>query len=796
MVYKQLLEMNHIRVIGEDRELLLCLQSVCKLSDYYMATDINHFDILIIDIRHKISFTAEENRISNLVQPKVFVYSDKDLIPEEIFQLDTCKSFLKFPFDEIELLSHLDLIKRKKQDEEYIFGERDVLDQACLFNKLNQDVYLNSFMNTADNVAFVVTDLGGEFTKIKGFSKGAEKLFQYKREEVIGRNVSILHHPEDVSDFEKMQANLRKGIKGISGKSTLRRKNGSYFEVLFTVHPLINNNGDLKGTIGVSIDISELSKVQKQLQEQERVHKTLINNLPGFIYYCDNDRDWTMRYMSEGCFNITEYSPSDFIDNKALAFNKIIHKDYRGIVWEKWQDAVRDKKSIILDYQIVSKTNQVKWVRERGCGIYDEDGHLKHLEGFITDISDLKKNELIQKVIFNISTAVSISDNLGKSIFHVKTELGKIIDTTNFYVAFYNAEENTFDLPFFADEKDNITDLPAGNTMTKYVVDTRETLVATETIRKKLVQQGKLEQKGSPSKVWIGVPLTVEDEITGVIAVQSYDNEEAFDESDIKMLEFVADQISTTLYRKKAEEELKYALLKAEQSDNLKSAFLANMSHEIRTPMNGILGFASLLRNEEISIAEQDKFLGIIEKSGSRMLSIINDIIDVSKVDAGIHELILSKVNINEVCNYLYAFFLPEVQNKGMDLILNLEKTENTFYLETDKEKLYAIITNLIKNSIKYSLDGIIEFGFEPKQTLVEFFVKDTGIGIPEEKKKDVFRRFAQLHTTIDEFNEGSGLGLSISKAYVEMMKGSMWFHSEKGKGSEFRFTLPINIAQ
>lgn len=262
------------------------------------------------------------------------------------------------------------------------------------------------------------------------------------------------------------------------------------------------------------------------------------------------------------------------------------------------------------------------------------------------------------------------------------------------------------------------------------------------------------------------------------------------------MLEFVADQISTTLYRKHAEEELKLALLKAEESDKLKSAFLANMSHEIRTPMNGILGFAALLRHEEISEEEHDRFLGIIEKSGNRMLSIINDLIDVSKVDAGIAELIVSKVDLVEVCNYLYSFFLPEVEKKGMYFVLNLYKQEKECFIQTNKEKLYAVITNLIKNSIKYSNEGRIEFGYELQGTAVSFYVKDTGNGIPEEKKKDVFRRFAQLPTTIDEFNAGSELGLSISKAYVELMKGEIWFHSEQGKGSEFRFILPHNLGR
>ncbi|NPD45572.1 MULTISPECIES: ATP-binding protein [unclassified Lentimicrobium] len=784
--------MNYIWLVGENNELLEQLQVLFSQGQYQLSEDRELIDIIIYDIRRNIN-SQDDLLLLQYAQPKVFIYKDEQEIPQYILSLNSSKSFLKFPFDSIEILTQVDLLINNKSD--FTFNNNEgIIEQDSFFEVLNRDLYLNTFLNTADNVAFVFTDIGGENTKIKGFSRGAEKIFQYKAEDIIGQDVAVLHEQSDVDGFEEMQLRLRNGLKGYTGTSRLKRKSGEYFDALFTIHPLVNEIGELKGTIGVSIDISELTKVQEQLQEQERVHKTLIKNLPGFIYYCDNDRDWTMRYISEGCIDLTEYQPSDFINNKVVTFNQIIHEDWRKFVWDEWQLAINEKRNIIKDYQIVTKSNQVKWVRERGCGIYDKEGKLDHLEGFITDISDIKRTELIQKVIFNISTAVSISDNLGKSIFHVKNELGKIIDTTNFYVAFYNAKDDTFDLPFFADEKDSLTDLPAGKTMTKYVVDTQKSLLANIATKKQLVKQGKLEIKGSLSKLWLGVPLSVEGVITGVIAVQSYEDENAFNKSDVKMLEFVADQISTTLYRKHAEEELKVALIKAEESDKLKSAFLANMSHEIRTPMNGILGFAALLRHEEISEEERDKFLGIIEKSGNRMLSIINDVIDVSKVDAGIVELYISKVDIVGVCTYLHSFFLPEVEKKGMELVLNLEDINEAYFIETDREKLYAIITNLIKNSIKYSQQGTIEFGCIIKHKEVEFFVKDTGIGIPEEKKKDVFRRFAQLHTTIDEFNEGSGLGLSITKAYVELMEGNIWFNSEQGKGSEFRFILPQNL--
>jgi signal transduction histidine kinase/CheY-like chemotaxis protein len=237
--------------------------------------------------------------------------------------------------------------------------------------------------------------------------------------------------------------------------------------------------------------------------------------------------------------------------------------------------------------------------------------------------------------------------------------------------------------------------------------------------------------------------------------------------------------------------ELKTAKEKAEGSDRLKSAFLANMSHEIRTPMNGILGFSGLLKEPKLSGEEQQKYIGIIEKSGLRMLNIINDIIDVSKIEAGLMTLDITESDINEQIEYIYTFFKPEVEAKGMKLSLKNTLPAKEVIIKTDREKVFAILTNLVKNAIKYSNNGSVEFGYSKKGGFLEFFVKDTGIGIPKERQAAIFERFIQADISDIQARQGAGLGLSISKAYVEMLGGKLWVVSEVGKGSTFYFTIP-----
>ncbi|SNR70499.1 PAS domain-containing hybrid sensor histidine kinase/response regulator [Lutibacter flavus] len=243
--------------------------------------------------------------------------------------------------------------------------------------------------------------------------------------------------------------------------------------------------------------------------------------------------------------------------------------------------------------------------------------------------------------------------------------------------------------------------------------------------------------------------------------------------------------------RKESENELVIAKNKAEESDKLKSAFLANMSHEIRTPMNGIMGFAELLKTPNLSGFEQQNYIKIIEKSGTRMLNIINDIISISKIESGQIDINLTETSINEHLEFIYTFFKPEVEAKGLQLSYKNPLPLNESIIKTDKEKLLAIYTNLVKNAIKFSENGSIEFGYNKKGEYLECFVKDHGIGIPKERQKAIFKRFIQADIKDTMARQGAGLGLAISKAYAEILGGKIWVESEKEKGSTFYFTIP-----
>src|ERR1035437_6427898 len=244
---------------------------------------------------------------------------------------------------------------------------------------------------------------------------------------------------------------------------------------------------------------------------------------------------------------------------------------------------------------------------------------------------------------------------------------------------------------------------------------------------------------------------------------------------------------------KQAEIELIKAKEQAEESDRLKSAFLTNMSHEIRTPMNGILGFTELLKEPNLSSDDQQDYIQTIQISSARMLNTINSIVDISKIESGLMKVDIKETNINEKIEFTYKFFKPEVEIKGLQFLVKNSLPSKEVIIKTDNEKVYAILTNLVRNAIKFTYEGSIEFGYEKKGDYLEFFVKDTGVGIPQNQHKIIFERFRQGSESHNRGYEGSGLGLSIAKTYVEMLGGEIWVESEEGKGSTFYFTIPYN---
>ena len=290
-----------------------------------------------------------------------------------------------------------------------------------------------------------------------------------------------------------------------------------------------------------------------------------------------------------------------------------------------------------------------------------------------------------------------------------------------------------------------------------------------------------------------GVPLTSEETFTladGAIHTFHTIKCPMFDDyGNISGLFGIARDITE---RKQMERNLIEAKEKAEESDRLKTAFLNNISHEIRTPLNAIIGFSEFINEPDLVPEKRKQFTEIITQSGNRLLSIITNIVNIATIEAGQEKIRETEFELNSTLLLLLEQFKPKAKEKNIGLSLNLSFPDSEIKILSDESKIKQILSNLICNALKFTKLGFVNFGYEVKVTELQFFVEDTGIGIPSDMHEMIFKSFRQVETTATRQFDGPGLGLSISKAYVELLGGKIWVVSQPGKGSTFFFTIPL----
>jgi len=242
---------------------------------------------------------------------------------------------------------------------------------------------------------------------------------------------------------------------------------------------------------------------------------------------------------------------------------------------------------------------------------------------------------------------------------------------------------------------------------------------------------------------------------------------------------------------KKAEQEAIEARKEAEKKEQLKTAFLQNISHEIRTPLNGIVGFIDFLKDTDIDEEEYENAVSVIEKSGIRIKNIINDLIDISKIETGQLEVERTKTDINSLIRNLYETYLKDAEDKNLSLSYYLDASDKDCYIETDESRVNQCLSHILQNAIKFTSKGEVRFGYLLRPSALEFYVKDTGRGIPEEVLSIIYEPFRQGDTKISRGYEGAGLGLAIAKASAEALGGKLWVETDPDEGSTFYCSIP-----
>jgi PAS domain S-box-containing protein len=447
-----------------------------------------------------------------------------------------------------------------------------------------------------------------------------------------------------------------------------------------------------------------------------------------------------------------------------------------------------DGKAVFqFENRYICKDGSVKWLSWNSYPYPEE----QIMYGVARDITEKIREEHLRKISYDVAHAVVVSENLEQLVRHIRQKLAPMVETPNFYLAFYNEKTGMLKIPYADDEKDDIYTWPAERSATGLVIKNKQSLLLKKADANKLIEEDVIDMVGTPSESWLGVPLFDESKAIGAIAIQSYDNPDAFDTTTIGIMEFISGQISMALQRKKIIDELVKAKEKAEESDRLKTSFLNNLSHEIRTPLNAIVGFSQFLNEPALSPDRTEHITGVICRSSDQLLSIINDIINISAIESGAVEVSYRKANINIILKQVFERLQHKAEEKGIQLVFKSGLSDADASFVTDETKLTQVLINLVDNAIKYTQAGFVEFRGSVRDGIYQFCIADTGIGIEEHLQNDIFKRFQQVEANSSSAAGGLGLGLPIAKSFVELLGGKIWVESGPGKGTRFFFTIP-----
>ncbi len=673
-----------------------------------------------------------------------------------------------------------DITEWKKAEEELRLSEEK-------YRSITENINAGIYRNTA-----------GPKGKFIEANPAVVRMFGFdSKEEFLKRNVADLYqHPEDRTKFNNK---IKKYGSVKDEEIRLKKKDGKVFWGSVTAVVVRNEKGDISFYDGIIEDISARKQTEELLRESEEKYRTIFENTGTATVILEEDT--TISLANSEFLHLAGY-PRNEIEGKK-SWTKFVHPDDLKRMKKQHNLRRENSKAALKTYEFrfVDKNKHNKDILLTVDMIPGTSQSIASL----LDITDQKKarrilelNEKNLKLRNQIARIFIISDE--EKLFHnVLKLILKRFESKFGYFGYINDEGDLVcpSMTYEIWDKCQVTEksivFPRKNWAGLWgdSLKSKQTLVKNSGLN---VPSGHIKLTNSLAAI-----LLKQEEIIGQIVLANKNG--GYSEDDIKSItelcSYISPLVQSSLKEIKHKQELIKAKEKAEESDRLKSAFLANMSHEIRTPMNGILGFTELLKEPGIAENEVTRYISIIENSGSRMLNTINDLIDISKIEAGQIEITQSTVNINEQTEYLYKFFNPEAAKKGLQLSVNNQLPDHKVTINTDKEKFTAILINLVKNAIKYTHKGTIEFGYGLKGEYLEFYVRDTGIGIPEKRLQAVFDRFVQADIYDKNVYEGSGLGLSISKAYVEMLGGKIWVESEEGKGTTFYFTLPyetVNI--
>lgn len=583
------------------------------------------------------------------------------------------------------------------------------------------------------------------------------KAYNFKTDHFIGKSIDNLLEPELLSRVKNTLVSVLEcnKIELIQGKVKIHDITKS-FEGRFVCY-------QTDKILVVVRDISEEIMNKNLIRDQKEQIDAVASLLPEVIF--ETNMDGKLTFVNVKAFEKFEYLPEDF--EKGLYCLDMI------VPSERLKAAENIKKMLLgeaekkgLEYTAISKTGRLFPARIFSSRIFKGD-QLIGLRGIIIDISVEKATK--NSLHYEQEKFMQLAENSNEA-FYIRDLSKKLLYVNQgFEAIFMRSRQEILDNPWNLLKWTHPEDVE----MLKRLIDlTYEDKKKTHQLQFRII-------RGDGQTRWIWArTFPIMDQQGNIFRIAGIGAD-------------VTEQVSLL-------EELKTAKILAENQDRQKSVFLSNLSHELRTPLNSILGFIEMLESTDLSELDSKRYIGIIKKSGFMLLQLLNDIIDISKIETGQITVEKTKFSVNSLLEDIQKILecnMARMSNPEVEIGLKIPSNSSGIEIFTDKTRLQQILTNLLVNAIKFTPKGYVEFGYTlNKPGEIQFFVFDNGIGIPKDKQETIFNRFYQLDKEQGS-TKGYGLGLTITKGLINLIGGNIWLESEPGNGTKFYFTLPFSEA-
>ena len=675
----------------------------------------------------------------------------------------------------------------------------------------SDSTFRSIFDHSADGIA--LADGSGI---VREWSNGYEQISGLSKELVIGKmhlwDVSELLFPfekQSREECEKEKAELKELVATMQHKTIIRHvkhcQTGDLriFNILY--FPVAMPAGEMM-FCGISRDITEEVRSRELLEENERKYtaekqrlETLSDNLPeGTLYRMIFERDTGknyMEYVSGTWERITGLTPESVAEDATL-FDNNVHPEDRSRMNHFIKLTIKNLSNFNVDVRI-NKKGKFRWLRISSKP-YEDDNKIIW-DGIMTDITDRKEAEQRQAILIKVLQIMQSPVTFPQAMNISLAEIGEYAGVSRVYIFEKSADETTVSCTYewcntgIIRAFEGLQNMPIKVAQSLFDKFNAGEILNTSDIYTLHPDVVKIVDKLGV-KSTVGLPLSANGVTYGFVGFDECTVNREWEQNEIELLKSLSQIISTATRRYQAEMDLISSKEKAEESDNLKSAFLANVSHEIRTPLNAITGFLRFLSSDDPSPALKREYISIINNSSAQLVKLIDDIVDMAKIEAKQLNMHNIPLDINSLMKEMQMFFETYLQSndkKNIALILDDSEFIDNCVALTDPLRLRQVLNNLISNAIKFTEKGYIRFGYrQPITDYLEFFVEDTGIGINPAQHEIIFDRFRQVDPTNSRLYRGTGIGLNIASNLVQLMGGKICVESTEGVGASFYFTV------